>query len=98
MEFVQPICNVTNLRAPKGVWKVVKSLELSANVRSSYLTYKSNNPPQDHTENWAARVSVAGGIPECAIVTSFKGSKLCTSRKFFPSFFITQNHLDLYEE
>ena len=32
------------------------------------------------------------------MVTALRGSKLCTSRRLFPSFFNTQNHRERYDE
>ncbi len=97
-ELVQPIGKVTRRSAPNGVWKVVRSRDDSAKDLSSYPTNKSRIPPQALPAKCAANSSVAGGRPECAIVTAFNGSRLCTSHKLFPSFFNTQNHLERYDE
>src|SRR5271156_1304605 len=53
---------------------------------------------QDRPANCSASCSVYGGTPECAIVTSFKGSKDCTIRSDFPSFLITTNHRERKDE
>src|SRR5882762_8548071 len=73
------------------------SLDSSANSRSSYPTYKSNIPPHARPANFDAKSSVAGGKPECAMVTAFNGSKLCTILRLFPSFLATVNQRDLYD-
>ena len=96
-EFVHPIGNVTNLKALKGIWNVVRSLEHSASTLSLYLTYKSNIPLHTLPVKCITNSSVAGGNPECMIVTLFKGSRLCMMRKLFLFFLITQNHLERYE-
>eukprot|EP00064_Thunnus_orientalis_P025718 superscaffoldBa00013780_g26131 len=97
-EFVQPMGKVLSRNAPYGVENVVMSLDFSAKCRSSYPTYKSRVPPQALPANASANSSVAGGKPECAIVTAFNGSKLWTNRSFLPSFLTTQNQRDLYDE
>ena len=91
-EFVHPIGKVTSLSTPNSVWNVVRSLEHSASIRSLYPTYKSRIPPQVLPAKYIASSSVASGSPECAMVTLLRGSRLCTMRRLFPSFFITQNY------
>ena len=77
---------------------MVKLCEDSANKRSSYPTNKSKVALQARPAKCSANGSVAGGNPECAIVTLFNSSRLWTIRRLFPSFFKTVNHLDQYEE
>ena len=93
-ELVYPIGSVTNLKAPKGIWNVVRSLEHFVSTLSSYPTYRSNIPPQALPAKCIASSSVARGNPECAIVTLFKGLRLCMICRLFPSFLITQNYLE----
>src|ERR1700743_3123326 len=94
-ELVQPCGNFTSLRAPKGVWNVVKSRDPSAMSLWSYPEYKSRQPPQALPAKWLASSSVAGGTPECAMVTAFNGSNACTKRILFPSFLTTPKNLPL---
>ncbi len=42
---------------------------------SLYLIYKSRQPPQALPAKCSDNSSVAGGTPECTIVTAFKGSR-----------------------
>ena len=98
MEFVHPISRVTSQSAPKGDWKVVRSRDDSARPRSSYPTYKSSIPPQARPAKCSPIWLVNGVTPACLMVTWLRGSRLWTIWSDFPSFLMTQNQHDRYEE